>query len=67
MARAALTDLLDDHAQALADLAEVLRLEGRPEKSASALDEAIHLYEQKGNVVAAGTLRALLAEPPIGV
>jgi tetratricopeptide (TPR) repeat protein len=66
-ARAALTDLLDDHAQALADLAEVLRLGGRREESAKALDEAIHLYEQKGNVVAAGTLRALLAEPPIEV
>jgi class 3 adenylate cyclase/tetratricopeptide (TPR) repeat protein len=66
-ARAALTDLLDDHAQALADLAEVLRLGGRPEESAKALDKAIHLYEQKGNVVAAKTLRALLAEPPIEV
>jgi tetratricopeptide (TPR) repeat protein len=66
-ARAALTDLLDDHAQAIADLAEVLRLGGRREESAKALDEAIHLYERKGNVVAAETLRALLAEPPIEV
>jgi class 3 adenylate cyclase/tetratricopeptide (TPR) repeat protein len=66
-ARAALTDLLDDHAQALADLAEVLRLGGRREESAKALDEAIRLYERKGNGVAAETLRALLAEPPIEV
>jgi tetratricopeptide (TPR) repeat protein len=66
-ARAALTDLLDDHAQALADLAEVLRLGGRLEESAMALDEAIHLHEQKGNFVAAETLRVLRSEPPIEV
>jgi class 3 adenylate cyclase/tetratricopeptide (TPR) repeat protein len=62
--RAALTDLLDDHAQALADLAAVLRLGGRLEESAMALEEAILLHEQKGNIVAADTLRAVLAEPP---
>jgi tetratricopeptide (TPR) repeat protein len=64
-ARAARTDLLDDRAQALADLAEVFRLGGRPEESAGALEEAIHLHEQKGNVVAAELLRAVLAEPPV--
>jgi class 3 adenylate cyclase/tetratricopeptide (TPR) repeat protein len=62
--RAALTDLLDDRAQALADLAAVLRLGGRLEESAMALEEAILLHEQKGNIVAADTLRAALAEPP---
>jgi tetratricopeptide (TPR) repeat protein len=66
-ARAALTDLLDDSAQACADLAEVLRLGGRLEESATALEEAIHLYEQKGNVIAAEKLRAVLAEPPIEI
>jgi hypothetical protein len=65
--RAAVTDLLDDHAQALSDLAEVLRLGERPEESASALGEALHLYEQKGNVAAAETLRSLLAERQIEV
>jgi tetratricopeptide (TPR) repeat protein len=63
--RAALTDLLDDRAQALADLAEVLRLGCRAEESARALGKAIRLQERKGNVVAAGRLRAILAEPPI--
>jgi tetratricopeptide (TPR) repeat protein len=63
--RAALTDLLDDRAQALADLAEVLGLGGRPEESAAVLEEAIDLHEQKGNVVAAERLRAVLATPPI--
>jgi tetratricopeptide (TPR) repeat protein len=66
-ARAALTDLLDDRAQALADLAEVLRLGGRPEESATLLEEAIYLYKQKGNVIAAETRRADLAEPPIEI
>jgi class 3 adenylate cyclase/tetratricopeptide (TPR) repeat protein len=66
-ARAGLTDLLNDHARALADLAEVLRLGGRWEESAKPLDQAIHLYEQKGNVVGAETLRAVLAEPPIEI
>jgi tetratricopeptide (TPR) repeat protein len=66
-ARATLTDLLDDRAQAVADLAEVLRVGGQPDESATALEEAIHLYEQKGNVVAAETLRAVLAEPPTGI
>jgi tetratricopeptide (TPR) repeat protein len=65
--RAARTDLLDDHAQALADLAEVLRVGGRRDESTAALREAIALHEQKGNVVAAEGLRASVAEPPIEV
>jgi class 3 adenylate cyclase/tetratricopeptide (TPR) repeat protein len=56
-ALAARTDYLDDRAQAVADLAEVLRLAGRPKESAAAVAEAIRLYEEKGNVVAAGRLR----------
>jgi class 3 adenylate cyclase len=63
--RAALTDLLDDHAQALADLAEVLRIGGRSGESAAALREAIALHEQKGNNVAAQKLRSALVELPI--
>ncbi|MGB2875579.1 MAG: adenylate/guanylate cyclase domain-containing protein [Gaiellaceae bacterium] len=61
------TDYLDLRAQAAADLAEVLRLADRPKESASALEEAIRLYEEKGNVAAAGRLRLLLAEPPLEV
>jgi class 3 adenylate cyclase/tetratricopeptide (TPR) repeat protein len=66
-ALAARTDYLDDHAQATADLAEVLRVAGRSEEATAVAREAIRLYEQKGNVVAAGTLRAQLAEPTIEV
>ncbi len=61
------TDYLDARAQAVADLGEVLRLAGRPQESATAFEEAIGLYEEKGNAVAAGQLRRLLAEPPIKV
>lgn len=46
------TDFLDLHAHALADLAEVLRLAGKREESAAAVQEAARLYERKGNIAA---------------
>ena len=61
------TDYLDARAHAAADLGEVLRLAGRPQDSATALEEAIRLNDNKGNFVAAGRLRSLLAEPPLEV
>jgi siroheme synthase len=67
VAIASATDVLQLRAQALADLAEVLRLAGRPRESAAALEEAIRLCEEKGNVVMARQLRRLLAEPAIEV
>jgi len=66
-ARAECTDYLDLHAQATADLGEVLWLAGRLQESVAALGEAIGLHERKGNVVAAAKLRALLAERQIEV
>ena len=45
-------------ADRLADLAEVLELSGRREEAASARREALVLFEQKQNVVAAGRLPA---------
>jgi cytochrome c-type biogenesis protein CcmH/NrfG len=50
------------HAEAFVALAEVLRLAGRLPDAAAALEEAIQLHEQKGNVVGASIARALLAE-----
>jgi tetratricopeptide (TPR) repeat protein len=44
------TDLLNTRADALVDLAVVLRLAGRPAEAVTALDEAARLYEQKGNL-----------------
>jgi hypothetical protein len=64
---AARTDYLDLHARAVADLAEILRLEGRAQEATAAVEEAIRLHERKGNVVAARILRSLIAEPPVEV
>jgi class 3 adenylate cyclase/tetratricopeptide (TPR) repeat protein len=61
------TDLLDDRASAAADLVEVLRLAGRPQESAAAVQEGIRLYEMKGNIAAAAKLRTVLAELPIKI
>jgi class 3 adenylate cyclase/tetratricopeptide (TPR) repeat protein len=55
------TDYLNVRALAAAALGEVLRLAGRPTESAAAVQEAIGLYEQKGNVAAAEKLRGLFA------
>ena len=66
-ALAAGTDFLDLRGQAAADLGEVLRLAGRPQESAAALAEALELFEEKGNFVAAERVRALLAEPVIDI
>jgi phage terminase Nu1 subunit (DNA packaging protein) len=40
----------------------VLLLAGRPQESARTLQEAIQMYRQKGNTVAAGKLETALAE-----
>ena len=54
------TDMLNAHADALLDLAEVLGLadqDARPE-----LEQAVALYERKGNLVMAERARSRLAE-----
>jgi class 3 adenylate cyclase/predicted ATPase len=56
------TDALDLQAGARLDLAEVLGLDGRQEEAAAAANEAIRLYERKGNVAACAWARGLLAE-----
>jgi class 3 adenylate cyclase len=56
------TDMLNFHGHALADLAEVLALNGRPGQGAAQLDRALALYERKGNVVSAARARRRLAE-----
>jgi class 3 adenylate cyclase len=59
---AAESDFLNDHADALVDHAEVLQLGGRRGEASSAVESAVALYEQKGNVVSAAKARALLDE-----
>ena len=59
---AARTDAVNRKADALLALAETLRLAERLEEMAEAVRGAIHLYEEKGNVVSAGRARALLPD-----
>ena len=52
------TDLLCDRGDALLDLAEVLRLAGRPFEAEAEARRALELYERKGNVVLAERARS---------
>jgi tetratricopeptide (TPR) repeat protein len=54
------TDYLNHHAKALTDLADVLELAGRREEAAAAVEQALALYERKGNLVMAERTRKLL-------
>ena len=54
------TDSLGIHANALLVLAEILRLAGRSKEAAPLVDEAVALFNLKGNVVSAARARALL-------
>jgi ATP/maltotriose-dependent transcriptional regulator MalT len=58
---AAESDFLNDHADTLVDHAEVLRVAGRRAEASSAVESAVALYEQKGNVVSAAK-----AQVPLG-
>jgi len=54
------TDLLSHRGDAMLDLAEVLDACSRPRESRGAVQEALALYERKGNKAAARRARALL-------
>jgi tetratricopeptide (TPR) repeat protein len=56
------TDMLNFHGNALADLAEVLVIAGRAQDAREQLEQALSLYEQKGNVVAAARTRRRLED-----
>jgi DNA-binding SARP family transcriptional activator/tetratricopeptide (TPR) repeat protein len=60
------TDFLDHHADALMDLAEVLRLLGRHAEADRPVKEAIRLYRCKGNVTSAARAMAELRQLPRG-
>jgi DNA-binding SARP family transcriptional activator len=55
------TDALDQRAQVVLAVAEVLRLVGRDADSTAAGERALTLFEQKGNTAAAAQVRSLLA------
>jgi hypothetical protein len=54
------TDLARCQAEALCDLAEVLRAAGKTSAAAGAFDEALDRYERKKNLAMARQVRALL-------
>ena len=56
------TDVLNDHAVVMLDVAEVLRLAGRAGDAARFVEKARDLFELKGNVVSAADARTLLDE-----
>jgi predicted ATPase/class 3 adenylate cyclase len=58
------TDVLDWQANALMDLAEVHCLTGKSEDALPVLEEAIRLYDLKGNIVSAGKARKLVGILP---
>ena len=58
-----LTDDLNLRADALVNLAESLRLADAPDLAADALQRAVQLYEQKGNVVGAARASKLASAP----
>ena len=57
VAVAADSDFHHAHAEALMDLAEVHCLAGESEAAAAAIEEAIHYYELKGDLLAADRAR----------
>ncbi|HET9323080.1 MAG TPA: adenylate/guanylate cyclase domain-containing protein [Gaiellaceae bacterium] len=62
------TDCVNMQADALVDLAETLRLLRRPDETGDILEQAIDLYEKKGNVTSAAAVRPLLAaQQPVEV
>jgi tetratricopeptide (TPR) repeat protein len=72
LARAAVTlaertELILVHAQALLDLAEVLRLAALPAEAGAAVERALRLYEQKGDLVSAERTRVTLAELAVAI
>jgi predicted ATPase/class 3 adenylate cyclase len=54
------TDDIDHHGTALIALGDVLRLADRSDEAATVIQDALCLYEQKGNLVSAGRARSLL-------
>jgi tetratricopeptide (TPR) repeat protein len=54
------TGLLNVHADALRDLAEVLEIAGKPDEALRAADDALGLYQRKGNTVSAQRTRTVL-------
>jgi Flp pilus assembly protein TadD len=57
------TDILDLRGDALLDLGIVLRTAQRDDEARACVEQALALYEQKGNLVAVEHARSLLGTP----
>lgn len=66
VAAAAATTDIEQHADALSDLAAILTQAGRRETAGPPLREALAFYEEKGDLVSAARVTARLAELPAG-
>lgn len=55
------TDMTSDHGDALMDLAEVVELAGKRDEASAAFEQALVLYERKGNIVMADRAGSKLA------
>jgi hypothetical protein len=53
---------LDSQAEALLDLAEVLRIKGQLPEATEQAERALDLYDRKGNLVSGRSVRRLLNE-----
>jgi class 3 adenylate cyclase/tetratricopeptide (TPR) repeat protein len=62
VARVEETDFLNDQADAYTDLGEVLERAGKRDEASVALEQALALYERKGNLVVARRVRTRLRE-----
>jgi class 3 adenylate cyclase/tetratricopeptide (TPR) repeat protein len=56
------TELVIDHGDALMDLGEILRLSGKGFEAAQVVEEALHMFEAKGNIVMVAKARRVLRE-----
>jgi hypothetical protein len=55
-------DPIDDQANALMDLGQVLGMAGKHDEAAREAGQGLALYEKKGNLVAAAAARRFMAE-----
>jgi len=62
----AATDLLDLHGEVLLELADVLWRDNRERERRECVEQALELFERKGNLVAADRARAALAVAATG-
>jgi hypothetical protein len=62
----AATDNINAHADALVELAEVLRASGEEAEATAALERALILYEEKGNLLGAERARQAALAPHVG-